>query len=183
MQNEYFRSNGYRDVADSVMSITLCWWLFNVKNQSPTSRSCHQHKPSTTSVTNIDVAHKPFQNVKIDILGRNENELSIETSTVILLTLWSWELVTCHQHIQLLPSVSNIACNRTGIKIVAIFCVFVNTAAIIDQKRFADSFEIVHPHWSPNKSLFDWLKYNLFISNSFLKSFLKLTFAILYFRH
>ena len=31
-----------------------CVGEFNVKNQSPTCQSCRRHKPSPTSVTNID---------------------------------------------------------------------------------------------------------------------------------
>ena len=31
--------------------------LVNLKHQSPTSKNCHQHRPSSTSVINIDVVN------------------------------------------------------------------------------------------------------------------------------
>ena len=75
---------GDSDIGDIVMLVTLWWWLIrdvggriimlatffllcwrfsqciksvtNVLNRSPTSQTCHQHKLSPTSGTNIDVA-------------------------------------------------------------------------------------------------------------------------------
>jgi len=65
-------SNGGNDIGD--MLLTWWWWqilthnhyganfflilmytLLNVQNRSPTFQCCNQHKPSPTSVTNIDV--------------------------------------------------------------------------------------------------------------------------------
>ena len=65
-------SLGDSDVGEFMMVTDLrCWWrnhyvgdIFlyvgdfpNVLYRSPTSQTCHQHIWSTTSVTNIDVAH------------------------------------------------------------------------------------------------------------------------------
>ena len=39
-----------------IVTFLLCWWLFNLRNRSPTSQSCHRNISSPTSVTNIDVS-------------------------------------------------------------------------------------------------------------------------------
>ena len=62
---------GQRDVVDSMMMTVLwCWWLFqcnksviNMWNWPLRSKNCHQHTPSPTFITNIDVASEILPNI------------------------------------------------------------------------------------------------------------------------
>ena len=60
-----------------------CWWqnnyvgdffryvgdFLNVLNRSPTSQTCHQHIWSPTSVTNIDITTKEFEEYSVQLVA------------------------------------------------------------------------------------------------------------------
>ena len=62
---------GYSDVDDNVMLVTImvivlrCWLFCQCRLQK--SQSCHHYKPSTESVTNINVDNQYIQSTRFNL--------------------------------------------------------------------------------------------------------------------
>ena len=75
------------DWFEMLVTESLCWRLFryvddflNVLNRSPTSKTCHQHIWSQTSVTNIDLTAKNFEKFRklfFDVFQRWYSKLGL----------------------------------------------------------------------------------------------------------
>ena len=130
------------DVGDFMIMILLRDWQQNhyfgdcfnfVSDILVMLSNCHQHLKLANKVPNIFSLQHSFE------------------------CLFRWphhqDRSTMSQYIPSLTSVNNIAFWRSRTLFGRKVIFRQHRGYIIDRERFADSFEIVHFHWSPNKSL------------------------------